>query len=114
MHRDSAAGPTPCVSLGQLGMLCSRRVCGKPVGLILLFLMCSGLTYVCFMPRLTVREIEQRIQAELPLGSPKEVVEAWLKAQPHVKFSRSDAAIFQNTGPRLSLGAPTHIRVIFK
>jgi hypothetical protein len=66
------------------------------------------------MPRLTVREIEQRIQAELPLGSPKEVVEAWLKAQPHVKFSRSDAAIFQNTGPRLSLGAPTHIRVIFK
>lgn len=105
-------------------MTARRKTVWRASLFLALLVGCSGLGYGCFVPRVTVGEIERRIEAALPVGSTKAAVEAWLRAQPdlssfgHTGKIGTDRmvgfwAVIQDTGPRLDIGFRTKIRLDF-
>ena len=50
------------------------------------FLACGTLGYGCFVPRLSVHQFRHQVAADLPIGTPRKQVEAWLQSRGLVFF----------------------------
>jgi hypothetical protein len=124
---DIAYGLVVLAGIMLMNRVFTRLMVHKSRGLVILgrvLLVMLGLMalipYGLLVPRVSTRQVEQRVKSALPVGTSRADAEAWLISQPDIRFKwyigMTDSGrvwrivgIIPNTGPYLSWGKEIHI-----